>query len=172
MTPGARAARPPRSLRPGLRRRDPVCCSCWIFRRPNHPQTYGIGPTWMLVGWPPLKCSSDSVPVAMVSQRVSEFLGSRATVTQAIAEYQGSDQGATTIQANVRAQVAATTVGTSGERRLYRYQASASISGGQVNPMMVVTSWPLPKISSTQRQTEGEMTIFDACPSGLSATRP
>src|ERR1017187_10467907 len=136
MTPGARAARPPRSLRPGLRRRDPVCCSCWISRRPNSPKTYGIGPTWTLVGLPPLKCSSDSVPVARVSQRVSEFLGSRATVTQAIEEYQGSDHGATRTQANARAQVAATTVGTSGESRLYRYQASRSISGGQANPIM------------------------------------
>src|ERR1700676_1098484 len=98
-------------------------------------KTYGVG----VVGWPPLKCSSASAPVASVSQRVSEFRGSSATVTQAIEEYQGSDHGATSTQANVRAQVAATTVGTSGESRLYRYQASASISGGQAKPIMVVT---------------------------------
>src|SRR5580692_9477954 len=88
----------------------------------NRGKTYGDGPIG-IVGWPPLKCSSESTPVARVSQRVSVFRGSSASATQAIEEYHGSDHGATTIQAKVSAQVAATTVGTSGESRLYRYQA-------------------------------------------------
>ena len=70
---------------------------------------------------------------------MSELRGSSASATHATDEYQGSCHGATTSQANVSAQVAATTVGTSGESRLYRYQASSSMSGGQVNPITVVT---------------------------------
>src|SRR5580692_6159675 len=91
----------------------------------------------MVAGHPPLKWSSASTPVASVSQRVSELRGSSASVTHAMEAYQGSDQDAAITQANVSAQVAATTVGTSGESRLYRYQASASMSGGQANPIMV-----------------------------------
>src|SRR5580704_236226 len=140
----------------------------------NSDKTYGVGPIGM-VGWPPLKCSSDSTPVARVSQRVSVFRGSSASATQAIAEYQGSDHGATTIQAKVSAQVAATTFGTSGESRLYRYQASASISGGQANPIMVLSrcsawgewGWTCVTISCRPRQIVGEMIMLDASPSGL-----
>src|SRR5258708_3246335 len=81
----------------------------------------GDGATGMLAGHPPLKCIRASVPVPRVSQRVSELRGSSASATQAIEAYQGSDQAAAITQAKVSAQVAATTVGTSGDSRLYRY---------------------------------------------------
>jgi hypothetical protein len=86
---------------------------------------------------PALKCTSAGTIVARVSQRVSELRGSRASVTHATAVYQGSDQGATSTQAKVRAQVAASTAGTSGDNRLYRYQASTSSSGGHSTPISV-----------------------------------
>src|SRR5579863_5113740 len=110
------------------------------------PRSYGVGagpPGW-LSGCPALKCSSAGTRVARVSQRVSELRGSRARVTQASAVYQGSDHGATRTQAKVSAQVAASTAGTSGDSRLYRYQASASISGGHSAPISVEAScgWP------------------------------
>ena len=38
----------------------------------NRGKTYGDGPVG-IVGWPPLKCSSASAPVARVSQRVKVF---------------------------------------------------------------------------------------------------
>ncbi len=109
---------------------------------------------------------------------MSELRGSSARATQAIAEYQGSDQGATTIHANVSAQVAARTVGTSGESRLYRYQASSSISGGQMMPNALVTvaSAPLPRkcctATWTSRHSVGEMTMVEALRSGSSADKP
>ena len=72
-----------------------------------------------------------------MSQRVSELRGSKASVTHASAVYQGSDHGATSTHAKVSAQVAASTAGTSGDSRLYRYQASASSSGGHSTPISV-----------------------------------
>ena len=110
-----------------------------------------------------------------MSQRVSELRGSRASVTQATAVYQGSDQGATSTQANVSAQVAATTAGTSGDSRLYRYQASASSSGGHSDADQgdVDAGFARPWSPMTNsRQIDGEMTRRDAFGSGLSASRP
>jgi site-specific recombinase XerC len=63
-----------------------------------------------------LKCSKESIPVARVSHRVSELRGSSASATHAMEAYQGSDQFAAIVHANVSAQVAATTVGTSGDK--------------------------------------------------------
>src|SRR6266702_4158591 len=93
----------------------------------------------MLCGQPPLKCMSASAKVASVSQRVRELRGSSASVTHAMEEYQGRDQDAAITQPNVIAQVAATTVGTSGDSRLYKYHARASMSHGHAKPMTVVT---------------------------------
>ena len=78
--------------------------------------------------------------VASVSQRVGKRVAreQRQGHPHAIDEYQGSYHDATTTHANVSAQVAATTVGTSGDSRLYRYQASSSISGGHAKPMILV----------------------------------
>src|SRR5580692_1318701 len=80
---------------------------------------------------------SASAPVTSVSQRVSELRGSKARVAHAIAVYQASDHGATSTQAKVSAQVAASTAGTSGDSRLDKYQASASSSGGHSTPISV-----------------------------------
>ena len=112
-----------------------------------------------------------------MSQRVSELRGSRASVTHATAVYQGSDHGATSTQAKVSAQVAASTAGTSGDSRWYRYQASASSSGGHSTPISVdvaagfAGSRCLPMIVISC-QIDGEMTRPDAFGSGLSALRP
>ena len=111
-----------------------------------------------------------------MSQRVSELRGSRASVTHATAVYQGSDQGATSTQAKVSAQVAASTAGTSGDSRLYRYQASASSSGGhsdadQRRCRRRSPDEMVPVISSS-RQSDGEITRVEASGSGLSAASP
>ena len=103
------------------------------------------------------------------------FRGSSASATQAIAEYQGSDHGATTIQAKVSAQVAASTAGTSGDSRLYRYQASAIRSSGHSTPISVLIVPLLARWSPTSwnsHQNDGEMTRPDAAGSGRSAFTP
>src|ERR1700731_4910992 len=104
-----------------------------------------------------------SRPVASVSQRVSELRGSSPSVTHAIAVYQGSDQVAAIAHANVSAQVAATTVGTSGDSRLYRYHASSSINGYHARPTIVVIVRRLSGFicwahTCSSRQIVGEMT--------------
>src|SRR5271170_5651248 len=139
--------------------------------------SYGVGagaPGW-LSGWPALKCSSAGTKVASASQRVSELRGSRASVTQATAVYQGSDHGATRTQAKVSAQVAASTAGTSGDSRLYRYHASASSSSGHSTPISALIVAGLARWSPifwNSHQNDGEMTRPDALGSGLSAFRP
>src|SRR5579875_3064177 len=122
---------------------------------------YGVGAPGWLPGCPPLKCSSAIPPVTSVSQRVSELRGSRASVTQA----------------KVSAQVAASTAGTSGDSRLYRYQAIAISNGGHSTliSMFVAAGFAGSKWSPTiwnSRQNDGEITRPDACGSGLSASRP
>ncbi len=52
--------------------------------------------------------------VTSVSHRVIGLRGSSARMTQASAAYQGSDQGAATIQANASANGTVTTAGWSG----------------------------------------------------------
>src|SRR5579872_3104281 len=141
------------------------------------PRIYGVGagpPGW-LSGCPALKCSSAGTKVASVSQRVSELRGSRASVTHATAVYQGSDQGATSTQAKVSAQVAASTAGTSGDSRLYRYQASRSSSSGHSTPisaLIVVLSARWLPTNWNSRQNDGVMTRPDAAGSGRSAFTP
>src|SRR5260370_25655270 len=100
----------------------------------------GAGPPGWLSGCPALKCSSAGTMVASVSQRVSELRGSRASVTHATAVYQGSDHGATSTQAKVSEQVAASTAGTSGDSRLDRDQArrrSSSRHSPPTSPVVV-----------------------------------
>ena len=58
----------------------------------------------------------DSVPVARVSHRFSELRRSSASATRAMEAYQGTDQFAAIVHVNVSAQVAAATVGTSGDK--------------------------------------------------------
>ena len=92
--------------------------------------------------------------------------------TQAIDEYQGSCHGATTIQANVSAQVAATTVGTSGDSRLYRYQASAAErwpgnADHGVQHVLGVVAVEVLTVTWASRQSVGEMTM-----AGRLAQRP
>src|SRR5580658_3126111 len=138
---------------------------------------YGVGAPGWLAGCPALKCNSASAAVASVSQRVSELRGSSASATHASAVYQASDHGATSTQAKVSAHVAASTAGTSGDRRLYRYHASASSSGGHSAPITaetvdacpgsrrLVTPWISP-------QTDGEITRDEAPHNGLIAVSP
>src|SRR5260370_23688311 len=121
----------------------------------------GAGPAGWLSGCPALKCSSAGTMVASVSQRVSELRGSRASVTHATAVYQGSDHGATSTQAKVSAQVAASTAGTSGDSRLYRYQARPGSSSGQATPISALLVAGVARgapASLNSRQNDGAMT--------------
>src|SRR5580692_664794 len=144
-----------------------------LLRR--HGYGVGAGPPGWLSGCPALKCSSAVTKVASVSQRVSELRGSRASVTHATAVYQGSDHGATSTQAKVSAQVAASTAGTSGDSRLYRYHASASSSSGHSTPISALIVAGVARWSPTiwnSRQNDGEMVRPDASGSGRSAFTP
>src|ERR1019366_4494337 len=159
--PAGGLPQPGPGLVPALQRFDGLAGPDLVLPRLLRLRPHGYGVGW-LSGCPALKCASASTPVTSVSQRVSELRGSRASVTHASAVYQASVQGA------------ASTAGTSRDSRLYRYQATASSSGGHSTPISVDvaagSSWS-PTIWNS-RQNDCEITRDDAAGSALSAVVP
>src|SRR6185437_1762438 len=88
------------------------CSQCGQRRGQQCGQEFAHG-----AGPPPEECMSARNTVTSVSQRVIGLRGSSARTTQASAAYQGSDQGATTIQAKQSANGTVTMAGWSGENR-------------------------------------------------------